>query len=179
MRKKPEGWAVDVPEDERGADISFRQRLADSNKIWIVAFLSVLVISILFIYSANIETSDRAVDIHAPKIPPDEFGDKSAYDNFANEFKSDKNYKDVILEAGFITPGKFRFVVKAESNPDEIRTLSFMAANKILRRFNHRVVVSAYMRSAVSSKESLMATTLWEPSDKGFVTRVESTTVPK
>lgn len=171
-RRKVEGWALDVAEtDAQVGRTTLAQRLAESNKLWIVSFVAVLALSGYLVRTTGSFAPDRVVppSTRAPENYTDE-----AHKAFAREFVVDKSYGFKVLDAGFVAPDRFRVVVPGNVSKDDIDYAAAMAGNRIIHEFHFRAVIQVYRRSA-GGAESLAATARWEPKKYGYVVKHKST----
>ena len=172
-RRKVEGWAVDA--SELDADInasSFRQRLADNNKLWTACFVIVLLAAFFMLKSAK-SGRDLGLDDKASLKGIGYYTD-SAHTDYARDFV--KKYSDekmnvgVVLDAKFVSPETFRFTVPSDMSADDIEYMSRMAAMKIYRVFKKTFRVEAYVGGTRSGK-ALAAITAWDSEKHGFLTK--------
>jgi hypothetical protein len=124
------------------------------------------------------KTANRG--LHRPKLigepppAPARFADQSQYTQLADELTTDKRYKESVFTARFLSPGQLQLVVTPTVSADEVDYVSKIAAEKVRSKFNHRVVVEAYMNDPKDGSRSLIATTQWEPAKYGFVVKYHS-----
>lgn len=174
-RRKIEGWALDVSDtDIHSVDLTFRQRLADNNKLWLICTVVVLLAAMLLIWKA--QSAGKVDDklIAQPKAAIENAPVDEAHARFAREFAADKAYSSMNIKAHFIDMGRFKIVVPSDISADDIDYMSKSAAEQIRYKFNHRVVVQVYMRSAADRKESRVAITSWSTKKfGGYVVKFE------
>lgn len=173
-RKQVEGWALDVNEDGRGRmSLSLRQRLAESNKLWLLCAAGFVVLVVVVLGQAKDTAKLSATQlIKNPKWPPQGAVPTPEHAAFAREFRTDKSVAGKVLEASFVNQRRFRVVVPAEISADDMNFIAKTAARKILHRFDHLCTVELYVRSAAGNRTYLAATTRWDPEKFGFVVKL-------
>lgn len=171
-RRRVEGWALDISEAEGNLDSGgIRQRLGDSNKLWIACVVVVVVATGIFVKTSGSVSTGPDV-IRQPVAAPAEFEDREhRYRQLARGFMNDKRYKESITSVEFLSPGQLQVVVPGTISADEIDYISKMAAETVRNKLNHRVVVLVYVKRQADSSQSLAATTQWDPKKFGFVIR--------
>lgn len=174
-RKRVEGWAVDVAEyGSEETATSLRERLAASNKLWLLSLVVVVGIGLALLSSMGDSSSGENKFIVSPKGAGESVSVDKAHLDFARSFRNERVRGGNIYEAEFRTPNLFRIVVPADVGQDDIDYISKMAAWKILRTLHHQSIVVVYTRRAADGGEVKAATTSWKPSKFGFVVRYEN-----
>ena len=168
---RTEGWELDVSETD--ADVgrsTFRERLAENNKLWALCLVG-LVIAVLFLAS-TLGSEERAS--MSPKDSAIQPGVGSAHDSahtqFANHFVSKYGDRFNVIVARFVGPDKFRIVVPASVDWDNVEFVAKTAGLQIVTRLKIRPVVQVYTRS-VTRGTRLAAIAQWNPEKYGFVVR--------
>jgi hypothetical protein len=164
-RKKVEGWALDIsnPNDERKG-VGFVQRIGDSNKLWTICFIGVLLLTAFLYLEAK----------HTDPLPQGQPGfrgigdyDDEAHTAFVEKFITSKSYGSAVESARFINQERFEIVAKRGVSADEIEYAAKMAASIILEKFRQRVVVEVY--DEIPSGKRLLARTEWSSKKLGYV----------
>lgn len=168
-RKRVEGWAVDIDQDG-DEPVTIRQRLADSNWLWVLSLAAVLVLAWLVMFAARQVGDARAQKSRGPSLWGKGTYDDAEHARFARDFVLDRSHPGTVLDARFTGRRSFRVTVPGDTSADDIDYIAKMAALKIVRQFDLRVVVNVYVRSS-DGPEVLTATTRYVPDKYGYVVK--------
>jgi hypothetical protein len=171
-RKQVAGWAIDVSENGHfEPTYGIRQRVADSNKVWVVSIAVIVVIALVLMAQARHGGVKPGRYIKNPQWPSSGAQATAAHVAFSREFAQDKSVADKVIDARFIGQRRFRVVVPAQVSADDMHYIARMAARKILLRFDHLSTVELYEEAAATGKRELSATTRWDAEKYGFVVK--------
>ena len=174
-RKRQEGWAVDVEHVEPdGRDDSVRQRLADSDKLWVAAIFAVVLVVVVFFMLDKRGVQRKANPPDGPAPAASLSYNDAAHRDFAEHFVSKKGRESTVTSARFLNAKKFRIIVRGDVGADEISYLASMAANRISYEFKTRAAVQVYRSSAAEHRDILVATAVWKDDRFGFVVQFDS-----
>jgi hypothetical protein len=168
-RAKAEGWQQEVSEPELdGEPTSLRQRLGDSDKLWLVSL--VIVVLIVVISVAITRRGGEGLDA-AAKARSAGVGryDDAAHNAFVEALLGNTRYSRLMVESRFDGPNTFRITVHSDASGDEVADLARYVGNGILAKFKMRVVVHVYARSAATGNEKLVATARYEDEEFGYI----------
>lgn len=169
-RPRVEGWALDTSDSEDVTKTTL-QRLGDNNRLWVITLVAVLVVSAIVMHQARDTGSSKQRNLYKPPAAPrtGAYAD-SEHRSFAAAFARD-TARGAVLDARFTDDRTFRLIVAGDVSADDIEYDSWMAAQRALKKFGHRVVVKTYQRSAAAGGDILRATTDWSVSKHGFIVR--------
>ncbi len=170
-RRRVEGWALDVSEtDAQVGRSTLRQRLAESNKLWVVCVAVVLVLTAGLIRFANTEQSSSNGHQIRPAGADAGSPDDAAHREFARQFLAERSGNPTVLDARFVSADRFQITVPSSLRRDDIEFLAKFAGLKIVHDFRFRPVVEVYSKGSTKRPE-LVATAQWEPKKFGFVVK--------
>ena len=168
-RNKVEGWALDVSQPELdGKGKSVRQRLADSDKLWLGSLILILLIVAVTVYTGRKDSEDQPIPAE-PELAGIGFYDDAAHTEFAEQLAESGSHQAIVMSAAFVGPSKFRVTVRADVSTDDITEMAQYVGNKILNKFRTRAVVQVYALSAATGEERLAATARFVDEQYGFV----------
>ena len=171
-RRRTEGWAVETGKGEAVDEhLSAWQRLAESNKLWIVSVVAVVLLTMVYVRMCN-RTISRVPPPPPPRDAPTYFKNPERYTEFADQFAHDKQFSGLMISARFITPGRFRIVVPGTIGADDVDYMSKMAAERVRHEFQHKTIVLVYVKRAGDKSVTLVATTQWMKNKSGYVVRM-------
>lgn len=169
-RKRVEGWALDASNpSEARESAGVVQRIGDSNKLWVICFIGVLLLFAFLLHEAK-----------RGGPPPQEYGgqrgyrgigtyDDEAHTAFVEKFRTSKFYGSAVESARFINQERFEIIARRGVSTDEIGYAASMAARIIVEKFRQRVVVEVYQQDP--SGKRLLATTRWDRKKLGYVVK--------
>ncbi len=167
-RIRTEGWSRDVTDADEDQN-SFLYRLSSNNKLWAAGLLLVLALAGLLMVQVKHRSAMKNEDIRTPPAVL-AFG---TYDDGPHaEFAADFLAKNKQVQDAHFAEGKFVIIVPGDMSADNIENLSLTAARRNVAKFRNRIVVEVYQRSAATKTDRLIATTMWEDSQYGFVVKL-------
>lgn len=168
MRRKVEGWAVDISEtDAQVGRATLRQRLADNNKLWMISLVAVILATGFLLRGMG--RSEEEVSFRPSAKASPSYTDRE-HRTFAREFAQGKSYGFRVLQADFVAPDRFRIVAPGNVGNEDLSYAARTAGDMIVHRFGFRAVIQVYRRSA-NGDETLAVTARWEPKKYGYVAK--------
>lgn len=178
-RKRIEGWAVDVSDTNCEAERpGILQWIGDNNKAWLMCLVGIVLLTGVYAKFSR-RTIGGNIPEDVPLRAPEYFRERPRYTQFEQEFRRDKRLVvDSIVDARFLSPGRFRIVVSSGIGADEIDYLAKMAAERVRYVFHHRTVVQVYQQNHDGESKVLVATAQWQEKKHGYWVKLQSDARP-
>ncbi len=168
-RHKKYGWAARAGDfSSKRVPVSLWEKALDSNRFWLLCVIALVVV---VVFMARIPERMGIRFSQPPALPsmaPSSVDDE-AHRLFLSELNDPQRFAVAVIEAGFDAPEEVRIVVPATVGDDDIYYVSKLVAYKAYKDLGFPCTVRAYLRAASTQKDTLIATTTWEPEKYGFV----------
>jgi hypothetical protein len=177
-RKRIEGWAVDVSETDGEMERQgFFQWIGDNSRAWFICLVGIVLLTGVYVkYSRR--TIGGNIPEGVPLQAPEYFRERPRYTQFEQDFRRDKRFVDYVVDARFLSPGRFQVVVSSGIGADDMDYLAKMAAERVRYVFHHRTVVQIYKEGLKGNSKVLVATAQWQEKKHGYWVKLQSDARP-